>query len=126
MGDRASTWERNKVDLSDRLKEIRIMVDQEKYFIINQVRQYGKTTILNALAEYLKSEYEVISLDFQGISYADFHVELLASHPAGCYDGSERKASCKFVLCSYGRTEKYIQRLNNPGRHYSDEGTGSK
>ena len=63
------------VDLSDRLQEIRTMVDEEKYFIINQARQYGKTTILTALAEYLKPEYEVISLDFQGISYADFQVE---------------------------------------------------
>ena len=125
MGDRASTWERNRVDLSDRLKEIRIMVDQEKYFIINQVRQYGKTTILNALAEYLKSEYEVISLDFQGISYADFHVELLAFRPAGCYDGSERKRPANLFM-QLRQDRRIHQRLNNTGRHYSDEGTGSK
>ena len=48
------------------------MVDAEKYFTINRARQYGKTTVLAALAEYLKKDYEVISLDFQGISYADF------------------------------------------------------
>ena len=63
------------VDLSDRLKKVREMVDTEKYFTINRARQYGKTTLLTALAEYLREDYEVISLDFQGISYADFASE---------------------------------------------------
>lgn len=63
------------VDLSGRLKEIKAMVDEEKYFVINRARQYGKTTTLNALAAYLGEEYDVINLDFQGISYADFKTE---------------------------------------------------
>lgn len=63
------------VDLSGRLKEISEMVKAEKYFTINKARQYGKTTILTALADYLKYEYHVISLDFQGISHADFQSE---------------------------------------------------
>src|SRR5699024_8189662 len=46
-----------------------------KYFTVNRARQYGKTTVLTALAEYLKAEYSVISLDFQMISYADFESE---------------------------------------------------
>lgn len=68
--------ERNyMVDLSSRLKDIKVMVDAEKYFTINRARQYGKTTILTALADYLKEDYEVVSLDFQGISNADFQSE---------------------------------------------------
>ena len=63
------------VDLSGRLAEIKAMVDGEKYFTINRARQYGKTTLLNALADELKEEYDVLSLDFQGISYADFESE---------------------------------------------------
>lgn len=63
------------VDLTDRLEQIRKMVDAGKYFTINRGRQYGKTTILAALAKYLSDDYEVISLDFQGISYADFASE---------------------------------------------------
>lgn len=51
------------------------MVDAGKYFAINRARQYGKTTILTALADYLRKDYNVISLDFQGISYADFKTE---------------------------------------------------
>ena len=33
------------VDLTRRLDEIKIMVDEGKYFTINRARQYGKTTI---------------------------------------------------------------------------------
>ena len=51
------------------------MVDAGEYFTINRARQYGKTTLLAALAEYLKSDYKVISLDFQTISYGDFENE---------------------------------------------------
>ena len=63
------------VDLSGRLEKIKAMVDAEKYFTINRARQYGKTTLLTALGNYLKNEYKVISLDFQTISHADFEVE---------------------------------------------------
>ncbi len=60
------------VDLTKRLQEIKEMIDAGKYFAINRGRQYGKTTTLNELADYLKSDYEVVSLDFQGISYSGF------------------------------------------------------
>ena len=41
------------VDISERLKEIKKMVDEKKYFTINRARQYGKTTTLKALANLL-------------------------------------------------------------------------
>lgn len=63
------------VDLSSRLDEIKSMVDDGKYFIINKARQYGKTTLLAALSGFLEKDYEVISLDFQVISYSDFATE---------------------------------------------------
>lgn len=63
------------IDLSGRLQEIKGMVDAGQYFTVNRARQYGKTTILTALADFLEKEYEVISLDFQTISYADFETE---------------------------------------------------
>lgn len=55
------------VDLSARLQEVRKMVKEGKYFTVNRARQYGKTTMLKALAKDLAGEYEVISLDFQGM-----------------------------------------------------------
>lgn len=55
------------VDLSDRIREIRKLVDAGKYFTINRARQYGKTTTINALCRDLAGQYIVISLDFQDI-----------------------------------------------------------
>lgn len=64
------------VRLDERLIQIRNrFVDRGKYFIINRGRQYGKTTTLMALAEYLKEDYIVLSMDFQGISSASFENE---------------------------------------------------
>ncbi|MCD8021913.1 MAG: ATP-binding protein, partial [Lachnospiraceae bacterium] len=53
------------VDLEKRLGAIKKMVDNGDYFTINRARQYGKTTTLNALADYLRKDYPVISMDFQ-------------------------------------------------------------
>ncbi len=63
------------VDISERLKEIKKMVDEKKYFTINRARQYGKTTTLKALEEYLKHDYIVVSLDFQDIGNDGFQNE---------------------------------------------------
>ena len=63
------------VDLHSRLEEIRKMVDAGQNFTINKARQFGKTTILQSLADYLKDDYIVLSLDFQRLSYADFASE---------------------------------------------------
>ena len=61
------------VRLEDRLEKIKTLyVDRKKYFIINRGRQYGKTTTLRALAEYLKDDYVVVSLDFQAIGAEEF------------------------------------------------------
>ena len=63
------------VNLSSRVTQIKEMVDEGKYFTINRARQYGKTTTLRALAKYLQNDYNVLRLDFQGISSAAFETE---------------------------------------------------
>ena len=63
------------VDLSERVKEIKKLVDDGKYFTINRARQYGKTTTIDALETGLLDEYSVLSLDFQKISDASFKTE---------------------------------------------------
>ncbi len=61
------------VNLDERLKRIKEeYVDEGNYFVINRGRQYGKTTTLRALAEFLKDEYIVLSMDFQMMSTAAF------------------------------------------------------
>jgi len=61
------------VRLDDRLARIKkMLVDRKKYFVINRGRQYGKTTTLRVLEEYLKDEYIVLLLDFQQIGTEEF------------------------------------------------------
>lgn len=64
------------VDLSERVKAIKELVDTGKYFTINRARQYGKTTTLTALRRLLVTEYTVLSVDFQGLGNASFQTEV--------------------------------------------------
>ena len=63
------------VDLSERVEEIKKLVDAGKYFTINRARQYGKTTTLRALQQILQKEYIVLSLSFEGITSAGYKSE---------------------------------------------------
>lgn len=63
------------VDISDKVKEIKKLVDAGKYFTINRARQYGKTTTLNTLANALAGQYTVFSTSFEGIGDAGFASE---------------------------------------------------
>jgi len=56
------------VDLSERVKEIRKLINAGKYFTINRARQYGKTTTIAELCDCLADSYDVISLDFQDVT----------------------------------------------------------
>lgn len=60
------------VDITERLEQIKELVDDGEYFVINRARQYGKTTTLVALKEFLSNEYIVVSLDFQIMMEEEF------------------------------------------------------
>ncbi len=63
------------VDLTERVAEIRKMIDAGEYFTINRARQYGKTTTLAALQRALKDQYVVLNLSFARITHANFETE---------------------------------------------------
>ena len=48
------------VDISDKVREAKKLVENNEYFIINRPRQYGKTTLLFALKKELLKDYLVI------------------------------------------------------------------
>lgn len=60
------------VDITERLKQIKVLIDNGEYFTINRARQYGKTTTIRALGEFIKDEYIVLSLDFQKLGNEEF------------------------------------------------------
>ena len=63
------------VDISAHLERLRAMVDEGAYICLNRGRQYGKTTTLAALRHSLSGSHSVISVDFQGISSAEYSSE---------------------------------------------------
>lgn len=63
-------------DISEKIKQIRAMVDAGKYFTMNQARQYGKTTILQALKKDLYADYIVSRISFEGIGGIIFSDEM--------------------------------------------------
>ena len=63
------------VNMDERLREIKKLIDRKKYFSINRGRQYGKTTTLFALEKYLKDDYTVVNMDFQFFTQEAFHDE---------------------------------------------------
>lgn len=63
------------VNLDSRLKEIRVLIEQGAFFSINKGRQYGKTTMLHALIQFLQSDFIVVSLDFQFLGTESFKNE---------------------------------------------------
>ena len=60
------------VDISDKLRQIAELVYSRKYFVINCPRQYGKTTTLLSLKQFLKDEYIVASITFEKLGYESF------------------------------------------------------
>ncbi|MBR3731287.1 MAG: hypothetical protein IKN25_01440 [Spirochaetales bacterium] len=60
------------VDISQRVAEIRKMVDRGEYFCINRGRQYGKTTTIQALTDLLEHDYCVFSISFEGSGDSSF------------------------------------------------------
>jgi hypothetical protein len=63
------------VDISEKLAEIKNLVDNGSYFTINKARQYGKTTTLYALQKILENEYVVALLSFEGVGEASYDSE---------------------------------------------------
>ena len=63
------------VDLTPKLLQIKEMVDSGDYFTINRGQQYGKTTTLLALENFIIPEYAVISLSLEGIGVSPFECE---------------------------------------------------
>lgn len=65
------------VDISNKIKKIMNLIENEEYFVINRPRQYGKTTTLFLLNKKLKSEeqYLPIKISFEGIGDSVFENE---------------------------------------------------
>ena len=53
------------VDITNKLMQIKEMIDYGDYFTINRARQYGKTTTIWELRRFLADDYTVVSISFE-------------------------------------------------------------
>ena len=60
------------VDISEKIAQIKKLIDNECYFTINRARQYGKTTTLYELRRRLSDEYLMIKISFEGLGDESF------------------------------------------------------
>ena len=95
------------VDISDKVAQIRTLIDGGKYFTINRARQYGKTTTINALEHNLADDYYVLSLDFQSMGQKSFETEGLF------VKGFCRSISDKNKYMGMGLPESVITKMND-------------
>lgn len=63
------------VDISDRLRQVKTLIDRGDYFVINRARQYGKTTTLSQLTYSLSPDYTVFFISFEGCGISMFENE---------------------------------------------------
>ena len=63
------------VDISEKLEQIKILIENEEYFVINRPRQYGKTTMISALKRELLDKYLIISISFEKFGNVAFSNE---------------------------------------------------
>ena len=60
------------VDISEKIEKIKVLIENEEYFVINRPRQYGKTTTLTVLEKSLNEKYLVIDISFEGTDEESF------------------------------------------------------
>jgi len=106
------------VNIEERLKEIKHMIDAGKYFTINKARQYGKTTILLALEQYLQKDYHVVLMDFQTFGNDEFANENVFSL---AFAASFIQLLSETDILIVGEMRKIIEQI----RIYVDEEWGS-
>lgn len=106
------------VNLDSRLAEIKKMIDRGDYFTINRGRQYGKTTTLAALEDYLKDDYIVVSMDFQSMSYDAFKSE--SAFVKGFARNLWRKKSIHHHMSTNIQNQVKILKSNNDSYNMGD------
>ena len=60
------------VNTAKRFEAVESLIEQGEYFTINRARQYGKTTMLQAIRRKLSDKYLVIKTSFEGVGNESF------------------------------------------------------
>lgn len=104
------------VDISNKLRQIKKIIDAGEYFTINRARQYGKTTTRYMLENKLEKEYVVINTSFEGIGDLIFKNEQTFSKEVfNIFADSVRFINKEFSeeLREYGKDVNTLKELSN-------------
>jgi len=83
------------VDLTPQIKNLMALVEEGAYFVINRPRQFGKTTVLNSLAERLQAtgEYAPALISFEDFTQQPDMTEAIFYSAIGRFIGEELNLS---------------------------------
>ena len=100
-------------DTSEKIKKIKVLVEQGLYFTINRPRQYGKTTTLYLLKKELEKNFMVISTSFEGISSDRYetHEKFLSSLFSKLEDASDLFENHP-PITTFDELSRYITKIN--------------
>ncbi|MBQ7487222.1 MAG: AAA-like domain-containing protein [Clostridia bacterium] len=104
------------VDIKKRLEDIKKLVDSGEYFCINRARQYGKTTTLSALRKILSSQYEVVSISFQGIGKAGYESEESFVQSFSRLIRREKRTGVDIPLNTFETFSDFVERKDHRAR----------
>ena len=96
------------VDITDRVEAVKAMVDQGQYFTVNRPRQYGKTTLLEALTQRISNEYICANISFEGLGDESFE------NAAAFCKSLITKIQISLLESPVGYDRTYIDEWNNP------------
>ena len=100
-------------DTSEKIRKIKLLVEQGLYFTINRPRQYGKTTTMYLLKKELEKEFTVVSTSFEGISSDRYetHEKFLSSLFAKLEDASDLFENHP-PATTFDELSRYITQIN--------------
>jgi len=96
------------VDINSRVEAVKEMVDQGQYFTVNKPRQYGKTTLLEALTQRISNEYICANISFEGLGDESFE------HAAAFCKALMTKIQISLKESPAGYDKTYIDNWKNP------------
>ncbi len=105
------------VDITEKINQIKEMVDAGQYFTINRARQYGKTTILRELNRFLQKDYYVVLMDFQTFGSGEFSDENTFALSFGRSFLRIFKRNKLSILSSLTKAMEDLKKLVNEGYH---------
>lgn len=101
------------VDINDKIEQIKKLIQDEKYFIIERPRGSGKSTILSCLKKELINDYLVISISFKDMSFdnGELFYKMFLNKCAKAIENLDKESSNKLLQYSTNNDSSYLRNI---------------